>query len=152
MLHAIHEDVRQHGVRDRETGMFLLAPPGAGTVTTLALPGTAGVTRRRECFALTGRALNRLFSYAHAHKLEVLAQIHSHACAAFLSEVDLRHGFAVQGFTTSVIPTYRRPPIHPGRWGWWRHDGRSWRPAAPYLSGEGAATIITFDEEGLDAR
>jgi proteasome lid subunit RPN8/RPN11 len=152
ILTTIHDDVLYHGTRDCETGMFLLAPRGATNVTTLAMPGTIGVTRSREQFALTGSAINRLFRYARAHKLEVLAQIHSHGGEAFLSEVDLRYGFAVEGFTTSVIPTYRRPPLHPAAWGWWRHDGHAWHRAAPYLSGEGDAAIVTFDEESLHAR
>jgi len=151
MAHAIQAEVAHHGARDVETGMFLLAAPGAGTVGTLALPGSAGVTRRREQFALTGRVLNRLFSHARAARLEIVAQIHSHAGAAFLSEVDLRHGFAVEGFTTSVIPTYRRPPLDPAGWGWWRHDGHEWQIVAPYTIGDGESTIITFDEETVDA-
>jgi proteasome lid subunit RPN8/RPN11 len=151
ILQATHAEVAHHGARNVETGMFLLAPPGATTIGTLALAGTVGVTRSRGQFALTGRALNRLFAYARAQQLEVLAQIHSHAGLAFLSEVDLRHGFAVEGLTTSVIPTYRRPPLHPAGWGWWRHDGRRWQTVSPYASTDGNGTIITFDEEAIDA-
>jgi proteasome lid subunit RPN8/RPN11 len=152
ILRAIHAEVAHHGAREAETGMFLLAPPGATTVDTLALAGTIGVTRSRGQFALTGKALNRLFAYARAQQLEILAQIHSHAGPAFLSEVDLRHGFAVEGFTTSVIPTYRRPPLYPAGWGWWRHDGCRWRTVTPYPSVDGNGTIIAFDEEMIDAR
>jgi proteasome lid subunit RPN8/RPN11 len=152
ILDAIQAEVTHHGACDVETGMFLLAPPGAVVVGTLALAGTVGVTRRREQFALTGRAMNRLFSHARAEQLEILAQIHSHAGRAFLSDVDLRHGFAVEGFTTSVIPTYRQPPLHPAGWGWWRHDGCNWQTADPYTSTNGNGTIITFDEAGVDAR
>jgi proteasome lid subunit RPN8/RPN11 len=152
ILHALHSEVAYHGARDLETGMFLLAPSGATTVDTLALAGKVGVTRSREQFALTGKALSRLFAYARAQQLEILAQIHSHAGPAFLSKVDLRHGFAVEGFTTSVIPTYRRPPLHPADWGWWRHDGRYWQTVPPYTTADGQGTIITFDEETIDAR
>jgi proteasome lid subunit RPN8/RPN11 len=152
MTLAIHDEVAHHGAHDVETGMFLLAAPGAHTVHTLALAGTAGVTRHREQFALTGRALNRLFSHARREQLEIVAQIHSHAGRAFLSEVDLRHGFAVEGFTTSVIPSYRHPPVDPAGWGWWRHDGRGWQPAPAYAIGAGHTTIITFDERTIDAR
>jgi hypothetical protein len=152
MALAIHAEVAHYGARDVETGMFLLAAPGVRTVGTLALAGSAGVTRRREQFALTGKALNRLFSHARREQLEIVAQIHSHAGRAFLSEVDLRHGFAVEGFTTSVIPTYRRPPLDPAGWGWWCHDGRGWQVVPPYPIGDGHATIITFDERTIDAR
>ncbi|MFI5289565.1 MAG: hypothetical protein ACHQ17_07940 [Polyangia bacterium] len=148
---AIHAEVAHHGALDVETGMFLLAAPGAPNVSTLALAGQAGVSRRREQFALTGKALSRLFSHARRGQLEIVAQIHSHAGGAFLSEVDLRHGFAVEGFTTSVIPSYRRPPLDPARWGWWRHDGREWRAVPPYTIGAGETHIITFDEERIDA-
>jgi hypothetical protein len=138
MALAIHAEVAHHGARDVETGMFLLAAPGVRTVGTLALAGSAGVTR--------------LFSHARREQLEIVAQIHSHAGRAFLSEVDLRHGFAVEGFTTSVIPTYRRPPLDPASWGWWRHDGRGWKTVPPYTIGDDHATIIAFDERAIDAR
>ncbi len=152
MALAIRAEVAHHGAHDVETGMFLLAAHGAHTVGTLALAGSAGVTRRREQFALTGRALNHLFSHARREQLEIVAQIHSHAGRAFLSEVDLRHGFAVEGFTTSVIPTYRHPPLDPAGWGWWRYDGRGWQTVPAYTISAGHTTIITFDERTIDAR
>ncbi|HUA73286.1 MAG TPA: hypothetical protein VL988_00850 [Solirubrobacteraceae bacterium] len=151
LLHRIHADVACHGARDRETGMFLLASRGAPTITTLALVGTVGVTRRRGHFAVSGKALARLFAHARTNDVVVLAQIHSHGGAAFLSEVDLRHGFAVEGFTTSVIPDYRRPPIDPAAWGWWQHDGHGWKSTAPYTAIPGDGHTITFDEATLHA-
>jgi hypothetical protein len=151
LLHRINADVAHHGARDRETGMFLLAPRDAPTITTLALAGSAGVTRRRGHFAVSGKALARLFAHARTNALVVLAQIHSHGGAAFLSEVDLRHGFAVEGFTTAVIPDYRHPPIDPAAWGWWQHNGHGWQSTTPYFATLGDAYTITFDEAVLHA-
>jgi hypothetical protein len=151
MLEQIHAEVQSHGRRNVETGMFLLGRPDSEAITTLALAGKAGITRHREHFAVSGRALARLFKHARLTQLSVLAQIHSHAGAAFLSEVDLRHGFAVEGFTTCVVPNYRGPSRNPRAWGWWRHDGTVWQSAHPYAPSAGQSTTITFDEETIDA-
>lgn len=154
LLEHLYADVAHHGALGVESGMFLLAEHGRCTINTLALAGTAGVTRHRDHFALSGKALARLFSHARARDLHVLAQVHSHREGAFLSPSDLRHGFAVEGFTTSVIPNYRRPPRDPANWGWWRYDGHSWASTAPYASTDTAspAETITFDERGIRAR
>jgi hypothetical protein len=153
LFDALHADVRHHGRLDVETGMFLLAPTTTGEITALALAGMRGITRARGCFAATGAALARLFGHARDHELQVVAQLHSHGGAAFLSPVDLQHGFAVEGFVTCVIPNYRRPPRDPAAWGWWQHTGGQWRPTRPYtISDSGAiARVITFDEDGVSA-
>jgi hypothetical protein len=153
LIDAVHADVRHHGRLGVETGMFLLTSPTAGAVTTLALAGARGITRARGQFAVTGTALARLFGHARSQQLQVVAQLHSHRGRAFLSPVDLQYGFAVEGFTTCVIPNYRHPSRDPAAWGWWQHTAGQWRATPPYaISDSGAiARVVTFDEEGVNA-
>jgi hypothetical protein len=153
LIDALHADVRRHGRLDVETGMFLLTSPIIGAVTTLALAGTRGVIRTRGQFAVSGTALARLFAHAREQQLQVVAQVHSHRGPAFLSPVDVKHGFAVNGFTTCVIPDYRRPSRDPAAWGWWQHTTGQWRPTLPYTVGEnGTITrVVIFDEDGVRA-
>jgi len=148
---AVHEHVLAYGELDVETGLFLLAPRGADTVSTVAFAGSAGVTRHRGRFALSSRAISRLFRHLTDRELVVLAQVHSHRGAAGLSRTDLDHGFSVEGFTTAVIPNYRRPPHDPRAWGWWRYDHGRWLSIAPYEldSALPATAAITFDEDGV---
>jgi hypothetical protein len=154
LLDRLHADIAHHGALGVESGMFLLASHASNTIDTLALAGTAGVTRHRDHFALSGKALALLFRHARDCDLHVLAQVHSHREGAFLSASDLRHGFAVEDFTTSVVPNYRRPTRDPASWGWWRYDGRRWASTAPYTATGAAATAetIVFDERGIRAR
>jgi proteasome lid subunit RPN8/RPN11 len=151
LIDALHADVRRYGRLDVETGMFLLGTPNTLKANTLALAGTAGITRERGRFAVTGAALARLFAHARDQQLQVLAQLHSHGGPAFLSRVDLKHGFAVDGFTTCVIPNYRRASRNPAAWGWWQHTAGQWQPCPPYtVNADGAiARVITFDERGV---
>jgi hypothetical protein len=153
VLDTLHADVAHHGILGVESGMFLLGAREGDTVSTLALAGTAGVRRRRDHFALSGKALARLFGHARERDLHVLAQVHSHREGAFLSSSDLRHGFAVEGFTTAVIPSYRCPPRDPAAWGWWRYDGRGWPGTTPYPPTDtpSAGETIIFDEDGVRA-
>jgi hypothetical protein len=153
LIDALHADVRHHGRLDVETGMFLLTSPTTGAITTLALAGARGITRTRGQFAVTGAALARLFGHARSQQLQVVAQLHSHRGAAFLSPVDLQYGFAVEGFTTCVIPNYPRPSRDPAAWGWWQHTEGRWRPVPPYsVSKNGAiARVVIFDEDGVYA-
>jgi len=152
LAHAVQQDVSRYGAAGVETGMFLLGPR-EGSVTTVAFAGTAGVTRRRDQFAVTGSALACLFRYASDGDLLVMAQVHSHGRGAFLSETDLRYGFAVEGFTTAVIPNYRNPPADPRAWGWWRYANGGWDITPPFMIGGSAAqaTEVRFDEDGVRA-
>jgi hypothetical protein len=154
LLDRLHADIAHHGALGVESGMFLLARHTSNTINTLALVGTVGVKRHRDHFALTGKALAVLFRHARDYDLNVIAQVHSHREGAFLSPSDLRHGFAVEGFITSVIPHYHRPTRDPAGWGWWRYDGRCWASTSPYTA-TGAVTTaetIVFDERGIRAR
>lgn len=143
-------EVALHGARGTETGGFLLARPHAPEhIDVLALAGAAGVRRGRELFVISAAAIERLFSWAGERELAIRAQVHSHRAAAFLSTTDLRHGFAVEGFISSVIPTYTNPPPDPVRWGWWRCDATRWTPIHGPRITSGTAVTVRFDEEGV---
>ena len=144
------DDVHNHGRAGTETGAFLLGLADQ-PVTILALAGTAGVTRHRQQFRVTGQAIHRLLSWAGDRELQVVAQAHSHGAAAFLSRTDLRHGFSVEGFTTTVIPYFRMPPQDPADWGWWRYEGEWIEVEAPGVI-DGVATVVVFDEDGVRDR
>jgi hypothetical protein len=151
LISAITEDVRAYGTKRVETGGFLLAPVAdPDLITTLALAGTAGITRRRGLFAVSGIALDRLFTWADEHRLRIPAQFHSHGGRAFLSPTDLAHGLSVRGFVTCIVPFWDDPPDDPTDWGWWRFDGRDWRDeVSPELDAGRSMDVVTFDEEGL---
>jgi hypothetical protein len=153
LLDAIHAEIAAYGRYGRETGLFLLVPPDATRISHLAFAGTRGITRRRGLFAVSARALAQLFRYARERELTVAAQLHSHERGAFLSDCDLQHGFAVEGFTSAVIPDFKAPPRDPSRWGWWQFSDGCWqaRPAYGLLPG-GEGTLLDFDEYGIHAR
>jgi hypothetical protein len=147
---ALLDDVRVWGADGVETGGFLLAAPRQ-PISVLALGGTAGITRRRSVFRVSPRALAQLFNWASERELHVAAQAHSHRGRAVLSETDLRHGFSVRGFTTTIIPYFAAPPEAPQAWGWWRYESE-WRDVKAPSVIAGDTTIIYFDEERVDER
>ncbi len=153
LLDPIHAEISAYGRRGRETGLFLLAPANATHISHVAFAGTRGITRRRELFAVSAGALARLFRYAREQDLTVTAQVHSHELGAFLSDCDLQHGFAVEGFTSAVIPEFKTPPRDPRRWGWWRFSAGHWQAQPPYqLRPCVSGTVLEFDEDGTRAR
>ena len=149
----VHGHVAGYGALDVETGLFLAAPRGGDTVTTVAFAGTRGVERHRGHLALSGRAISQLLRFLSERDLVAMAQIHSHRGPAGLSRTDLAHGFSVEGFTSAVIPYYRQPAHDPQTWGWWRYRDRHWRPADPFqlTTATPATTVVTFDEDGIHA-
>ena len=151
LISAITEDVRAYGTQRVETGGFLLAPKDdPGLITTLALAGSAGITRQRGLFGVSGIALDRLFTWADERGSRIPAQFHSHRGRAFLSPTDLAHGLSVRGFVTCIVPFWDDPPNDPTHWGWWRFDGRNWRDeVAPELDAGRGLDVVTFDEDGL---
>jgi hypothetical protein len=153
LLDALNAEVRHYGRLDMETGMFLLACRRSGKLTTLALAGKRGITRDRHQFAVSGAAMASVFGQAREWGLRIAVQLHSHRGAAFLSSVDLKHGFSVEGFTTCVIPYYRRPSHIPAMWGWWRYLGGQWQRIPPYATEDTGAIsrVVTFDEDGVHA-
>jgi hypothetical protein len=150
----IHEHITTYGELDVETGLFLAAPRGSGTATTVAFAGSRGVERHCGLLALSGRAISQLLRFLAEHDLVALTQVHSHRGPAGLSRTDLAHGFSVEGFTSAVIPHYRRPAHDPGEWGWWRYQAGRWRDTAPFaLTGDAPSiTAVSFDEDGVHAR
>jgi hypothetical protein len=147
---ALLNDVRMWGAEGVETGGFLLSPPNQ-PISVLALAGTAGVTRRKDLLRISAASLAQLFVWAGDRELYVAAQAHSHAGYAFLSETDVRHGFSVTGFTTTVIPYFASPPEDLQGWGWWRYECE-WKDVEAPWTIAGDATIIYFDEDGVDER
>jgi hypothetical protein len=149
---VIAEEVRWFGRRDVETGGFLLAPQGQGTVVVVAFAGQAGITRHRLLFQVSPLALDRLFGFADQRACWVPAQFHSHATEAFLSPTDQQNGLRVSGFTSVVIPRFADPPPDVAAWGWWQFSGPDWtRCWPPGVEGHEVEVVI-FDEEGVRAR
>jgi hypothetical protein len=149
-LGSIAEHVRHYGAKGLETGAFLLADEAAPSiVVVVAFSGERGVTRRPDLFHVSGRALERLFTWADELRMRVRAQLHSHRREAFLSRTDQNHGLSVRGFTSAVIPNFVDPPRDPVRWGWWRFDGDAWLAIPPASLTETAVRFITFDEDGI---
>lgn len=146
----ILDEVRAYGATRKETGGFLLSPiDSSQTVVTVAFAGTVGITRWWGQFGISGRALDRLFTWADEKQLRIAAQFHSHGGRAFLSPTDLAHGLNVRGFTTSVIPSFKAPPSDPGRWGWWKFDGEKWNRETPPTITNGTVSTVIFDEHGV---
>jgi hypothetical protein len=144
---TIGAEVAVWGARGFETGGFLLAGDD-GAIAVVAHAGRTGIRRHRDQFVVSGHALARLFTYAEERDFGVVAQFHSHGRHAFLSGSDLRHGFGVDGFTTTVVPYYASPPDDVAAWGWWTHQG-GWQPTAPPTVAAGSARRILFDEDGI---
>ncbi len=150
---AVARYVGHYGTADVETGAFLLAPADkADEVDVVAFAGMEGITRRRDVFGVSGRAIERLFGWAEDHAMRVRALVHSHERRAFLSDTDLGHGFAVRGFTTAIVPWYASPPTDPTRWGWWRYEAGNWQAIEPATVAHREAEYATFDEGGVYER
>lgn len=149
---AIADEVCRYGALDVETGGFLLGPEGTGSVSTVALAGTSGITRRRLQLQISEIALDQLFAYAGEQGCWVPAQFHSHAGEAFLSRTDREHGLRVPGFVSAVIPGFVDPPTSLDVWTWWRFDRGEWHPAdSPSTEGCDLRQVI-FDEDGVRDR
>jgi hypothetical protein len=150
---AIVEETAAFGVRELETGGFLLVPrersvEAAAVVSTVAFAGDVGIVRHRDVFQISERALDRIFTFADDRGLWIPAQFHSHEVGAFLSFTDKRHGLCVEEFTSIVIPTFAAPPEDTGRWGWWRFMTGRWREAEPGPVIRGTVQLVRFDEAG----
>jgi hypothetical protein len=146
---AITKDVRVYGLCELETGGFLLLPGDADIVSLVALAGDQGITRRRDRFQISERALDRLLTFADDRDLWVPIQFHSHEAGAFLSPIDADHGLRVEGFTSVVVPAYRDPPGNLDRWGWWRFTAGHWARANGARVADGAVELVRFDEAGV---
>jgi hypothetical protein len=147
------DEVETYGALPAETGAFLMGREDAPhELALIAVPGPAGVVRRRDLFEVSAEALAGLFDLATEEGLVIRAQLHSHRRGAFLSWTDLEHGFNVEGFVTCVMPRYSSPPREPALWSWWRFEGGSWvdHPAPTVIPG--ACERIDFAPGGHDGR
>jgi proteasome lid subunit RPN8/RPN11 len=148
---AITRHVGDFGARGVETGGFLITAPGQGQVLTVAFAGVSDVLRRRDHFRIGGEALASLFAWVGEADLTIAAQFHSHRGAAFLSEVDLEHGFSVEGFVTCVLPRYTEPDGDPSAWGWWRYEQGQWHTIGAPLVTFTNVSFVGFDAGGVRA-
>jgi hypothetical protein len=152
VVDALTVEIGRWGALGIETGGFLLASESdPDRLTIVALAGHAGIARRRGLFAVSGQAIDRLFSWAADSELRIPAQIHSHARGAFLSPTDLRHGFDVAGFISAVVPHFAAPSTEPRDWGWWERTNTSWRARSAPDVVAGGASIMRFDASGVRA-
>lgn len=149
-IDAIVDDVRRHGGRGVESGMFVLAAGAVGgAVDTVALLGERGITRHPDQLIISGRTLARLFEWADGEGRVVLGQLHSHRQRAFMSETDRRFTLTARGFTSVVIPFAATASPEPRRWGWWCFDGSQWRVTSPASVAVAPVRIVVLDEEGV---
>jgi hypothetical protein len=146
---VIADEICRYGRRGTETGGFLLAPEGTGSVSIVAFAGAAGITRRRLLFQVSELALDRLFGFAAARRCWVPAQFHSHAAGAFLSVTDQEHGLRVSGFASAVVPEFADPPAAVAAWSWWRFDDGEWVGAPAPRTADGDLEAVIFDEDGV---
>lgn len=147
---SLIEHVSSYGRTEVETGALLMCDPGGGAVRAIALTGDRGVTRKYGLFVLSMRVIDSAFSYAEDRGLQVRAQVHSHAGAAFLSPTDKTGNLNMEGFIAAVIPNFRNPPHDPTLWGWWTYGARAWRASGPARTDRTlpSATILTVDADG----
>jgi hypothetical protein len=151
---AIVGETTAFGVRDLETGGFLLVPRATSAdegspVAVIALARDAGIVRDRGLFQISERALDRIFAFADHRDLWMPAQFHSHKVGAFLSRADRRHGLCVEEFISAVIPAYASPPRDLARWGWWQFASGAWRHTDPGRVTDGTVEVVWFDEGGV---
>jgi hypothetical protein len=144
------EEVRRWGAEDKETGGFLLARrDDEMVVDTVALAGQRGISRGWGLFQISAQAVDELFEWSEANGLWIPGQFHSHKERAFLSRTDIEHGFSVEGFISSVIPHFAKPPAAPEKWGWWMYRVNRWIPVEPPTIRQGETRKIVFDEDGI---
>jgi len=65
-----------------------------------------------------------------------------------MSPTDIDHGLSVEGFVTTIVPSFASPPADPSQWGWWRYDD-AWTPIASPRLAAALVSVITFDEDGV---
>jgi hypothetical protein len=140
--------VQEWGRLNCESGLLLLGRPEEGLADVAAWPGTTGIVRRRGRFAISGLALAQIFDWATDRELVVRALIHSHGGRAFLSWVDLDHGFSVPGFISAIVPHYRAPSVDVATWGWWEFNGGEWTNRETPRLVRRALREVAFDERG----
>jgi hypothetical protein len=150
---AIVAEVARYGAAGVETGGFLLVPRSNPTITTVvATAGTTGIVRRPNQFIISGAAVDVLSGWADNHDLRIAAQFHSHGNAAFLSPIDRRGGIRIDGFVSTVIPTFHTPPAAMTAWAWFTFAKGNWQPRPALATVAGGIDTVTFDEDRTDDR
>lgn len=150
-VELLMQEVESYGAIPTETGAFLLAREDApDEISIVAVPGPVGIVRRRDLFQVSAETLGGLLDLASEEELLIRAQLHSHRRGAFLSRVDLEHGFDVEGFVTCVVPRYADPPREPAEWSWWRFDSGGWGRCPAPVTVAGECRRIDFGEEDAD--
>jgi hypothetical protein len=149
-IEPLIEHVSSYGLNGVETGALLMCDRRSSDLRAIALAGDLGVTRRYGLFILSMQVIDRAFSYAEDHGLQVRAQVHSHAGDAFLSPTDKCGNLNMEGFIAAVIPNFRNPAHDPTSWGWWTFGAKAWRPSEPARTDKrlSSATILTVDADG----
>lgn len=150
-VRAVAEEIQVFGQQNLETGGFLAMRRGQATVSTVAMAGTSGIGRAHNLLQISARALDRLFAYADEQDLWIPIQFHSHAASAFLSQTDRTLGLCVEGFVSTVVPNFHRPPANTTAWGWWRYSGGEWLDIEAAGEVPGEVGVIRFDEDGVRA-
>jgi hypothetical protein len=150
-IDAVVDHVRCYGHLGVETGGFLYMAPDSEIVGGVALTGTKGITRQRGLFRISGEAIDALFSWAEDASLYVPIQWHSHAIEAFLSYVDRKSGFSVDGFISAVLPFFKNPPADLSKWSWNIFQEGDWSLVEAPKVVDGAVQIVVFDEDGVRA-
>lgn len=149
---AVQGHVESWGKVGRETGAFLLRRRESDTVDMIAWPLVVGIVRSRGQFAVSGIALVRLFEWCGDEDIQIAALLHSHKFDAFLSPVDLKHGFAAEGFLSTIVPDYATPPREPRQWKWWSFTGGRWIDAqAPDVAEAVSFSGVSFDESKVSS-
>lgn len=152
LTRAVQQNVLGWGEVDRETGAFLLTRRDGDTVDMIAWPLLIGVVRERGQFAVSGSALSKLFEWCGERQLQITALLHSHKHEAFLSPVDLKYGFAVEGFLSTIVPDYANPSANPAGWGWWRFNHDAWIETTPLsIAADRGFQGVCFDERGMSS-
>jgi hypothetical protein len=150
---AVVADVARYGAAGVETSGFLLVPRSDPTMTAVAaMAGAAGITRCPDQLIISGAAVDVLSEWADNHDLRVAVQFHSHAAAAFLSPIDRRGGIRIDGFISTVLPTFHAPPAATARWGWFVFADGDWNPRPALATVAGGIQTIRFDEDGIGDR
>ncbi len=150
---ALTDEVKRYGIEGLETGGFLMASVDGEVVSAVALAGVSGILRRPDLFQISERALDRLFTFADDHGLSIPVQFHSHRFGAHMSRTDALHGLRVEGFISTIVPSFADPPSDVAEWGWWEFRDGAWEtyPPAP-IQVRSLDLIVEFDADGVRER
>ncbi len=149
-LSPIQSHVAEFGQLSAESGGFFVGATDSPVITSIMFANGLGIERKHGGFAVSAKAIDVLFGWVENQGARVWAQFHSHPTDAFLSAIDIKYGFSVEGFTSAVIPRFSSPPRDSNQWGWWRYEGKSWqRITGPAIVRNQIVSVYTFGEDGV---